>query len=150
MKHQYLCRGLALALSLSLLAACGMPGAESGQESGPAETAAAPTAGAQVEAPQTTASPVEQTGYGYVAGEETNLGSPSFQRLVRKGDGVLLLMQGENGTVTLEDPDSGEAHDVSGLPGTLFGASAGSGTLWCGTQEGSTVTLTALSDAGEL
>ncbi len=148
MKHKHLRQGIALALSFTLLTACGMPGAESSQEKDPAESAA-PTSAPQLEAPQTTASPVEQTGYGYVTGDAIDLGSPSFQRLVLMGDSVLLLMQSED-AVTLEDPDSGESHSVSGLSGTLFGASAGNGSLWCGTQEGSAVTLSQLSDAGEI
>lgn len=114
----------ALVLILALLAGCGA-GKESPTIASQVQESAAPAETAVVEAPQTTASPVEQTGYGYTA-EEQELEEGSFSQLVLVQETPWLVQQQEN-TLLLRNLEQGTELSVA-LEASVLGA--------CGTDEG--------------
>ena len=119
-------RGCALATTLCmLLTGCSL-GAGSSEEKA-ASSVAAPSNAPAVEAPQTTASPVEQTGFGYEAsGAMQVIDGAIFEKLVLLGGSPWLVTQQEDGGLSLENLDSGSSVQPE-MNGTVLAACGGGG-----------------------
>lgn len=134
-------RGCALATMFCLLlTGCSLGATDSSAESA-APTAAVATTAPAVEAPQTTASPVEQTGYGYVAGESArDIDGAIFEKLVLLGGSPWLMTQQEDGSVSLENLESGSRVQPE-IGGTILAACGGEEGIWCCTDQDGSITL---------
>ena len=148
MKQLHLRRGLSLAVTIAmLLTGCSLGGDSSVPEA--TQTAAAvPTASAAVAAPQTTASPVEQTGYGYTDSEQ-ELQNVTFEKLVLLGGAPWLVTQKEDGSCQAEALESGETAALSSIEGSLLGACGGADSLWYCIEQEDGVLLRQLDAQGE-
>ena len=148
MKQLHLRRGLSLAVTIAmLLTGCSL-GGDSGVPEATQTAAAVPTASAAVAAPQTTASPVEQTGYGYTDSEQ-ELQNVTFEKLVLLGGAPWLVTQKEDGSCQAEALESGETAALSSIEGSLLGACGGTDSLWYCIEQEDGVLLRQLDAQGE-
>ena len=130
-------RGCALATTLCmLLTGCTLGGDGSSRES----AAASPTTAPAVEAPQTTASPVEQTGYGYVASEAQEIDDAVMEKLVLLGETPWLVTQQEDGSVSLQNLESGDRVQPESA-GTILAACGGDAGVWCCVEQDGGISL---------
>ena len=133
-------RGCALATALCmLLTGCSL-GAGSSEEKA-ASSVAAPSNAPAVEAPQTTASPVEQTGFGYEAsGAMQVIDGAIFEKLVLLGEKPWLVTQQEDGGLSLENLDSGSSVQPE-MNGTVLAACGGEEGIWCCVEQDGSMTF---------
>ena len=140
MDKQTLRRGCALATTLCmLLTGCSLGSGDSSTETS-TETAAASATAPAVEAPQTTASPVEQTGYGYVAEEAQEIDGAILEKLVLLGEKPWLVTQQENGGMTLRNLETGEQAQPE-LSGTILAACGYDTGVWCCVEQDGSISL---------
>lgn len=140
MDKQTLRRGCALATTLCmLLTGCSLGSGDSSTETS-TETAAASATAPAVEAPQTTASPVEQTGYGYVAEEAQEIDGAILEKLVLLGEKPWLVTQQESGGMTLRNLETGEQVQPE-LSGTILAACGYDTGVWCCVEQDGSISL---------
>ena len=137
-------RGCALATTLCML----LTGCTLGGEGSSAESAAAsPTTAPAVEAPQTTASPVEQTGYGYEAAEQQKIDGAVMEKLVLLGEKTWLVTQQEDGSVSLQNLESSDRVQPESA-GTILAACGGEAGVWCCEEQDGSISLVQYDSQG--
>ena len=137
-------RGCALAVSMCmLLTGCTLGGQSSEQQEAPAPALS------MAEAPQSTASPVEQTGYGYLAEEQTLSETAIFARLCLIGEKPWLVEQAEDGSVTLRDLEGNQAVSAASVTGAVLGACGSEHAIWLCLEQDGALLLQQLDEQGD-